>query len=167
MTAKHHYTLATRFGLIRLTSNGTAITGLTWLAEGSADSRPPDAVTAQVAQEIAEYAAGSRQEFSVPTSLAECSPSLRGWLSQLRQIKYGDSISYSALAELGGKPKAVRTAGSACARNPIPLIYPCHRVKQKNGALGNFGALRDLPANHARNLAIKTALLAHEQSHAS
>lgn len=161
------YTTATPFGLIRLTADGEAITGLTWLASGEADKTAPDPVTAQAAKEIAEYAAGTRQQFTVPTSLRHCSPSLQNWLTRLRQVKYGDSISYTSFAKLGGNVKAVRTAGSACARNPIPLIYPCHRVRQKNGALGNFGALRNLPANHAKNLAIKEALLQHEQRHSA
>ena len=166
-TYTYTYTVATRFGLIRLTSDGKAITGLTWLASGETDKTAPDPVTAQAAKEIAEYAAGTRQEFSVATSLRQCSPSLQNWLKRLRQVKYGASISYTSFAELGGNAKAVRTAGSACAKNPIPLIYPCHRVRQKNGALGNFGALRDLPASHAKNLAIKQALLQHEQRHSA
>ena len=170
-THTYTYTTATRFGVIRLTSDGTAITRLTWLSPGletsKTDKVAPDPVTAQAAKEIAEYAAGTRQEFTVATNLSQCSPSLQNWLKRLRQVKYGDTISYTSFAELGGNAKAARTAGSACAKNPIPLIYPCHRVRQKNGALGNFGALQDLPANHSKNLAIKEALLQHEQRHSA
>ena len=40
---------------------------------------------------------------------------------------------------MAGKPLGPRAAGSACASNPIPIIYPCHRVVRNGGALGNYG----------------------------
>jgi O-6-methylguanine DNA methyltransferase len=58
----------------------------------------------------------------------------------IARIPKGSTISYGALAQEIGKPKAVRAIGSACGRNPLPLFIPCHRVKAAHGALGGFSA---------------------------
>ena len=56
-------------------------------------------------------------------------------------IPYGESITYSDLASKVNKPKAYRAVGSACGRNPLPIIIPCHRVKSKSGLGGFTGGL--------------------------
>ncbi len=56
----------------------------------------------------------------------------------LRGIPYGQTRSYTDLAAAIGAPKAVRAVANACARNPLALITPCHRVIQKNGQLGGY-----------------------------
>ena len=56
------------------------------------------------------------------------------------QIPYGETMSYSALAEAGGSPKAARAAGSIMAKNTIPILIPCHRVVGKNGDMRGFSA---------------------------
>lgn len=59
------------------------------------------------------------------------------WLA-IAKIPYGETISYTTLAERVGFPRAVRAVASACGANPVPLIIPCHRVLAKDGALGGF-----------------------------
>ena len=61
----------------------------------------------------------------------------RVW-SALSKIPYGETRSYHQVAEMIGKPKAVRAVANACASNPVPLIIPCHRVVRKDGSLGGF-----------------------------
>ena len=56
----------------------------------------------------------------------------------MKSIKAGKVISYSELAKRAGTPAAVRAAGSACAKNAIVLIVPCHRIVKTGGALGNY-----------------------------
>jgi O-6-methylguanine DNA methyltransferase len=53
-------------------------------------------------------------------------------------IPYGQTISYTELAAKAGKQDAVRAAASACGKNPLPLLIPCHRVVGKGGGLGGF-----------------------------
>lgn len=53
-------------------------------------------------------------------------------------IPYGHTISYTELAKRVHKPQAIRAAASACGKNPLPVIIPCHRVLGKGGALGGF-----------------------------
>jgi methylated-DNA-[protein]-cysteine S-methyltransferase len=57
----------------------------------------------------------------------------------MRKIKPGKTISYAELAANSGSPAAVRAAGSACARNLIAPIVPCHRIVRSDGTLGGYG----------------------------
>ena len=59
------------------------------------------------------------------------------WKS-MRKVRPGKVISYAQLAENSGSPKAIRAAGSACAKNAIILVVPCHRIVKTGGALGNY-----------------------------
>ena len=58
-----------------------------------------------------------------------------------RRVSWGHTTTYGTLAkELGGGPEAAREVGQAMARNPVPLIIPCHRVVAAGGKLGGFSA---------------------------
>jgi len=70
----------------------------------------------------------------------------------MRKVKAGKVLSYSDLADRAGSPAAVRAAGSACAKNAIVLVVPCHRIVKTGGALGNY----------AYGLSKKEWLLRHE-----
>jgi AraC family transcriptional regulator of adaptative response/methylated-DNA-[protein]-cysteine methyltransferase len=59
------------------------------------------------------------------------------WLA-IAKIPYGQTVSYSELAERIGFPRAVRAVASACGANPVPLAIPCHRIIAKDGSLGGF-----------------------------
>ena len=59
--------------------------------------------------------------------------------SAMRKIKAGTMESYSDLAYRAGSPAAVRAAGSACAKNKIAVIIPCHRIVKTGGAIGAYG----------------------------
>jgi methylated-DNA-[protein]-cysteine S-methyltransferase len=157
-------TESTDFGLITMTSDGDAITKLTWVEEKSTPDHS-NAILDQAFAEIKEYAMGWRKAFTVPVSLKSCSQPLKRWLEVLRSVPYGTTVSYAELAKMAKQPKAPRSAGSACARNPIPIIYPCHRVTRSGGKLGNFGAIKTLPTDGDTNLAIKAKLIAHEHTH--
>ena len=56
----------------------------------------------------------------------------------MRKIPAGKTMSYADLAKRAGSENAVRAAGSACARNLVAPIIPCHRVVKSGGALGNY-----------------------------
>ena len=57
----------------------------------------------------------------------------------MRAIKAGKTESYADLAHRAGSPAAVRAAGSACAKNKIAVIIPCHRIVKTGGAIGAYG----------------------------
>jgi methylated-DNA-[protein]-cysteine S-methyltransferase len=56
----------------------------------------------------------------------------------MRKVKAGKMLSYADLADRAGSPAAVRAAGSACAKNAIVLVVPCHRIVKTGGALGSY-----------------------------
>ncbi len=72
----------------------------------------------------------------------------------LLAIPHGTTLSYASLAKKIGRPTAIRATASACGRNPVPLIIPCHRVVASDGGLGGFSG----------GLAWKRLLLGIEQS---
>ena len=61
-------------------------------------------------------------------------------LTTCRNIKFGQSICYSELAKKAGRPAAGRAVGNVMAKNPMPLIIPCHRVLRTDGKMGGFSA---------------------------
>lgn len=58
--------------------------------------------------------------------------------SAMRKVKVGSTISYGELAASAGSPRAVRAAGSACAKNAIMIVVPCHRILATGGGLGGY-----------------------------
>jgi methylated-DNA-[protein]-cysteine S-methyltransferase len=56
----------------------------------------------------------------------------------MREIKPGAPVTYSEFARRSGRPAAIRAAASACARNPVALFTPCHRVLRLDGSLGGY-----------------------------
>lgn len=60
-------------------------------------------------------------------------------LRGIARIPYGQTRSYTEMARGAGNERAVRAAGTACGRNPIPLVVPCHRVLRSGGGLGGYG----------------------------
>ncbi|MBS1888429.1 MAG: methylated-DNA--[protein]-cysteine S-methyltransferase [Actinobacteria bacterium] len=89
-------------------------------------------------RELDAYFAGRRRSFDLPIDWQLS----HGFLLRARQgiaaIPYGETRTYADLARTAGNERAVRAAGSACSRNPIPLVVPCHRVIRSDGALGLY-----------------------------
>ncbi len=57
----------------------------------------------------------------------------------IARIPYGETRNYTEMATKAGNVRAVRAAGTACGRNPIPVVVPCHRVLRSGGGLGGYG----------------------------
>jgi methylated-DNA-[protein]-cysteine S-methyltransferase len=103
-------------------------------------------------RELDQYFAGSRREFDLPIDWQLSHGFLLRARKSIAAIPYGHTFSYKELARDAGNERAVRAAGSACSRNPIPLIVPCHRVLRSDGGLGGY----------AGGVAMKQGLLALE-----
>lgn len=108
----------------------------------------------QERRELDDYFAGRRHDFDLPIDWQLS----HGFLLRARQriaaIPYGETRTYTDLARGAGNERAVRAAGSACSRNPIPLVVPCHRVLRSDGSLGGY----------AGGLAMKEKLLDLERN---
>ncbi len=92
------------------------------------------------AAQLADYFLGSKVRFSAPLDLTLLTPFARRVLKTIARLPYGQTISYGQLAKRAGSPNAARAVGSCLARNPLPIIIPCHRVLTCTASLGGFSA---------------------------
>lgn len=97
----------------------------------------------EVEYQLKEYFAGKRQRFDLPLSLIGTPFQLAVW-ERLQRLPYGSTITYGELALKIGNRRAARAVGGAIARNPVPILVPCHRVLPASGGIGSY-ALRSLP----------------------
>jgi len=114
----------------------------------------PQAV-APFLEAVLSYLAGQQRALALPLDVRPSAFQARVW-EALRAIPYGETRTYSQIAEAIGAPKAVRAVARACATNPVALAIPCHRVVRAGGALSGYrwGTQR------------KRALLEAERQHA-
>ena len=123
------------------------------------EEEPEDRVLAEVAsrlgprivgsnRELAEtrdaidaYFAGDGDPHGLPVDLSLVSaPFRRAVLETLHdEVARGDVVTYGALARRAGNARAYRAAATACARNPVPILVPCHRVLPASGGIGDYG----------------------------
>jgi methylated-DNA-[protein]-cysteine S-methyltransferase len=87
------------------------------------------------------YFAGEGDPQGVPVDLSlVAAPFRHAVLETLHDsVPRGEVVTYGALAQRAGNPRAYRAAATACARNPIPIFVPCHRVLPGSGGIGNYG----------------------------
>lgn len=97
----------------------------------------------QASRQLDEYFAGRRTAFDLPLDLRLATGFRRTVLAHLPAIPYGHTESYAQVAAAAGSPKAVRAAGTACARNPLPVVVPCHRVVKSDGTMGRYAGGED------------------------
>lgn len=93
---------------------------------------------APVVAQLREYFAGTRFQFEVPVDLSQLTTFQQRILEAIRSIPAGTTWTYRQVAEAIGKPQACRAVGQALARNPVPIIIPCHRVVASDGSLGGY-----------------------------
>ena len=99
-----------------------------------------------------DYFSGRRHSFDLPIDWQLSHGFLLRARHEIAAIPYGETRTYTDLARAAGNERVVRAAGSACSRNPIPLVVPCHRVLRSDGSLGGY----------AGGLAMKERLLEME-----
>ncbi|MGY1804251.1 methylated-DNA--[protein]-cysteine S-methyltransferase [Blastococcus sp. SYSU D00922] len=97
-----------------------------------------DARFAAVAEQLDEYFAGTRTSFDLPLRASGNAFQLAVW-RLLAEIPYGETRSYGDIARRLGDRTLAQAVGTACGRNPLPLVVPCHRVVGADGALVGFG----------------------------
>jgi methylated-DNA-[protein]-cysteine S-methyltransferase len=145
-------------GPLLLMSDGRALTALhtqsdkhrpimkdDWIEDASVAPLP------EVARQLRAYFDGELSDFDLPLAPQGTEFQMRVW-RELRNIPYGETISYAELARRIGRPTASRAVGHANARNPISIIVPCHRVIGADNSLTGY----------AGGLDRKQSLLVHE-----
>ncbi len=156
----------TRFGCLRIVSsekglvyielpneNGRGFGG--WKKTHARDAKVVERRAAHddAIDQLLEFVVGERRVFTMDLDL-RATPFQLAVYKYVAKIEYGETVSYSDIAEAIGKPKAVRAVGAANGANPIPLVIPCHRVIARGGALQGY----------AGGLPLKAKLLAMESA---
>lgn len=152
----HEYHLfETAHGPVTIGWNARGVTGFRLPGSSSEEARRsllrrlPDAVEAAppahiraLVQAIRRYFDGERIDFAdVPLDLGRQEPLFERIYDMVRRLGWGETTTYGAIARaLGEGPEVARDVGQAMARNPIPLIVPCHRVLAAGGRIGGFSA---------------------------
>lgn len=101
--------------------------------------REPDALE-PAADQLLAYFAGSRRSFGVDVDLTGATEFQRQVLTAVREIPYGETVSYGEMADRLDRSGAGRAVGSALAENPVPIVVPCHRVVRADGRVGGYTA---------------------------
>ena len=105
-----------------------------------------DGAVERVLTQLREYFAGDRSRFNLPVDISQLTPFQRSVLNVACRINPGQVWTYQRIAEELGRPRSSRPVGGALARNPIPIVIPCHRVIASNGSLGGYSGGSGLKA---------------------
>jgi len=148
---QHHHLFETKLGLCGIAWSDQGVTRFR-LPDPDRDAveqalrargqpqEPPPHIAAAVA-EAKRYFGGERIDFTaLGLDLASVEPFRRAIYDALRAVGWGETVTYGELAKRAGAPGAAQDVGVAMARNPVPLIIPCHRVLAAGGKLGGFSA---------------------------
>lgn len=154
--------MRTPVGTLTLVASPEGLSAILWpIRHGSAFRPPPGALESsdspplsEARSQLEEYFEGRRTIFDLPLAPQGTEFQLRAWIA-LRDIPFGEVRTYAQQAVTVGRPTAVRAIGAANARNPLPIVVPCHRVIGAGGALTGF----------AGGIEVKRWLLAHERAH--
>jgi methylated-DNA-[protein]-cysteine S-methyltransferase len=141
-----------RVGLGLATYNNH-LTGVDFLWQGFKEQAPKSGFAAEVAEQIMGYFVNPNFRFSIPIALSGTTYQRQVW-QKLQCIDVGMRQTYGQLAKQ--LHSGARAVGSACRRNPIPIIVPCHRVVSVSGMGGFGGEKQGIP------LQLKQWLLQHE-----
>jgi methylated-DNA-[protein]-cysteine S-methyltransferase len=110
----------------------------------------------KIARALDRWFQGRSRSPGVPIDLDGVNGFRRDVLETLvREVGWGETVSYGELAEMAGRPGAARAVGTAMASNPLPFVIPCHRVVAAGGRIGGYGGGRD-------GIVLKRSLLARE-----
>lgn len=135
-------TFESPIGTLYLIFNGKFLNGLSF-------TKPYEIVkkydtSSMIKEELKEYFENGREEFTQKTAFIKGTEFERKvWLT-LREIPYGETRTYRWLAGRLGRPSAWRAVGKALSRNPLPIIFPCHRIIESDGSIGGYSAGVDI-----------------------
>ncbi len=122
------------FGTIEVRALHGMVTGISFGGEPT-QGRPPEGMDNIIGQ-LRGYFRGQLTSFDLKLSMP---PGFTGdVMGAMSRIPYGQTVSYSELAKAVGRPGAARAVGNVCARNPLAVIIPCHRVVRADGSIGGF-----------------------------
>jgi len=113
-------------------------TALSEIKELAADAGEDTSVFSDLPNRLQRYFNGEKILFTDRLDLSGATTFQRAVWKATLSIPYGETRTYAWVAQQMGKPRALRAVGKALARNPLPIIVPCHRVIASSGNLGGF-----------------------------
>ena len=99
----------------------------------------PHRVAADASQ-LREYLQGERTAFTLSLDLSMATMFRKQVLEEVRNVPFGKVTSYRDIAVRIGQPRAARAVGQSLARNPLPVVIPCHRIIRTDGELCGYSA---------------------------
>ena len=147
--------LATPIGMVRIDGDGDYVSRITIDRERTAPRRADAPAVLKAAEQLEAFFDGALRAFDLALEPAK-TPRGNALRAGLVAVGFGQTLSYGALARaLGSSPRAI---GQLCARNPFPIVVPCHRVLS-TGGLGHYSA--------GEGSTTKQWLIDHERYHGS
>jgi methylated-DNA-[protein]-cysteine S-methyltransferase len=131
-------------GELTIVEDGGAIVALDW-GVGDVRAAPATALLKEAAKQLTEYFAGGRAAFDLPLAPAGTAFQRRVWDAMLA-IPFAETATYGDIAASAGG--SARSVGTACGRNPIPVIIPCHRVVAAGGRIGGYSGAGGTATKH-------------------
>ncbi|MDA8079708.1 MAG: methylated-DNA--[protein]-cysteine S-methyltransferase [Nitrospiraceae bacterium] len=131
--------LDTPLGSLYLVFSGPALTGISFDRPAGIELKKT-ADSGLVKKELMEYFANAREEFTCMTAFIEGTKFEKKVWELIREIPYGETRTYKWVAEKIGEPHAFRAVGNALGKNPIPIVFPCHRVIESSGSIGGYSS---------------------------
>ncbi len=128
---------------LRIAATPTVVRMITFDGPVPGERNDASPLLCEAVRQLRAYFAGELKEFRLPLEMAGTDFQKRVWASLL-EIPYGETRSYSQIAQAIGAPMAVRAVGAANGENPIAIVVPCHRVIGANGKLTGYGGGLDL-----------------------
>lgn len=142
-------------GSLRIAVSGRGLVAVEWtesqleldryLTQLNSDVEVNQTKIQPYANELLEYLKGSRKKFTFKIDWETLKPFQLKTLKAVYAIPYGQTRTYAEIAMQIGHPFAYRAVGSANAKNPMPLVIPCHRVIGADGKLHGYGGGEGLP----------------------
>lgn len=140
-TSCWYATLPTPLGAMRMATDGRSILELEFdrpQVPAVESPEPARAIADTLRNWLDAYFAGARPVIDLPLAPSGTTFQRSVW-SALREVAYGETVSYAEIARRIGQPTAVRAVGAANGRNPIAILIPCHRVIGADGTLTGYG----------------------------
>lgn len=137
-------TMDSPVGFLAIRAKDDAIVALDWVE--ASQPRPNTPILNEAARQLDAYFAGTFEEFDLPLNPEGTDHQKRVWNNMLT-IPYGGLRSYGDMATAIGS--SARAVGTACGKNPIPIIVPCHRVIATGGGMGGYSGRGGLETKRA------------------
>lgn len=153
---KHETVIDTPVGRLGIMLKDESICSIDVLSKHSALKSSRNPVAREVARQLKQYFEGERSSFDLPISQKGTAFQVRVWQALLR-IPFGKTVTYGELADR--LSSGARAVGTACRRNPVPIVVPCHRVVAKSGIGGYMGHTQ------GARVTMKQVLVSHEHGY--